>query len=256
MHPGLTMRNEMMKWVLLGACLGCTISTPAQTNVLPQPFVNSLGMTFLAVPQTKTLMCLWETRVRDYEAFVKNAGLTWPQPEFAQGPDHPAVKVSWNDAVAFCQWLTERERKAGKLTDSQSYRLPTDVEWSLAVGLKDKPGATPQEKDRKIPGVYPWGPQWPPPKGAGNFAASLGVDSFEKTAPVGSFKPNPHGFYDLSGNVWEWCDDLYDGQSGQRVLRGGSWSIEGSDYLLSSRRFFYDPGQGNAYFGFRVVLAE
>ncbi len=58
-------------------------------------------MPFIPVPESKTLMCIWETRVRDYEAFAKNTGSQWTKPDFAQGPDHPAVNVSWNDAMAF-----------------------------------------------------------------------------------------------------------------------------------------------------------
>ena len=167
------------------------------------------------------------------------------------------MNVSWNDAMAFCRWLTEKEQKAGKLKENQRYRLPTDAEWSLAVGLKDEKGATPKDKDEKIPGVYPWGRQWPPPKGAGNFAGSLGVDNFEETAPVGSFKLNEQGFYDLSGNVWEWCDDSYDGRSDNRVLRGGSWSVGVSRYLLSScRNHYYVPGDRSAYYGFRVMVMD
>ncbi len=109
--------------------------------------------------------------------------------------------MSWDDAKAFCQWLTKKEWNEGKLRASQGYRLPTDVEWSLVVGLPKESGATPPDKDSRIKGVYPWGNQWPPPKGAGNYNPELAVDSFEKTAPVGSFAANRYGLHDLGGNV-------------------------------------------------------
>ena len=220
-----------------------------------KPWENSLGMRFVPVVGTQVLFCIWETRVQDYEVFVKAKGLKWETPGFAQGPTHPVVLVRWEEAQAFCGWLTEQERTAGLLGQGQSYRLPTDLEWSAAVGLPQESGATPKEKDMGIKGVYPWGTQWPPPKGAGNYASSLKVDDFEYTSPVGSFSANQHGLYDLGGNVWEWCEDFYDGKSGTRVLRGGSWRNFGPDGLLSSNRDRDGPVRRNYDIGFRVVLA-
>ena len=85
--------------------------------------------------------------------------------------NHPVLNVSWNDATAYCRWLTMTERGAGKLPSGFEYRLPTDVEWSEAVGIGGKEtGATPRDKNAKVENVYPWGTQFPPPPGAGNFA--------------------------------------------------------------------------------------
>lgn len=115
--------------------------------------------------------------------------------------------------------------------------------------------------------MYPWGTQWPPPRGAGNYAdetakwafPNWGViegydDGYATTSPVGSFQANRFGLHDLGGNVWEWCEDFYDGQSGARVLRGASWYSHDPGNLLSSYRV-YDPPEYRSYiFGFRVVL--
>lgn len=159
-----------------------------------QPWANSLGMMFVPIPGTAALFCIWKTRVQDFESFANSTGYdatadmfsfrphrigrkdfrgcgdTWKSPGFSQGPTYPVVGVSWNDAKAFCQWLTDKERRERRITAGQSYRLPTDAEWSVAVGLPPEVGNLPKEKDGKIKGVYPWGSQWPPPVGAGNYA--------------------------------------------------------------------------------------
>jgi hypothetical protein len=225
--------------------------------VLPvaQSHANSLGMKFVPVKGTGVLFSIWDTRVQDYQAFVKATGRAWPKPGFAQGPTHPAVNVSWNDAQAFCAWLTKQGRREGRLPAGQYYRLPTDAEWSVAVGLGEEPGTTPAEKDMKIKEVYPWGRPWPPPRGAGNYNKSLNVDDYEYTSPVGSFAANEFGLYDMGGNVWQWCEDLYQPGSVGRVLRGASWIFSGPVPLLSSSRYIYDPGLYNGNFGFRCVLA-
>ncbi|MBM3880504.1 MAG: hypothetical protein FJ387_12445, partial [Verrucomicrobia bacterium] len=220
------------------------------------PWENSLGMRFVPVPGTEVLFSVWQTRVRDYAAFVKATGREWEKPGFEQGAEHPAVNVSWEDGMEFCEWLTKKERGAGLLMTGQEYRLPADAEWSWAVGIGDREGGgTPAEKSMKLGGVYPWGTQWPPPKGAGNYDPGLKVDDFEYTSPVGSFKPSEHGLYDLGGNVWEWCEDCYDGRSGARVLRGGSWNNNDRDNLLSSSRRNGSPDRRFGSYGFRVVLA-
>ncbi len=229
------------------------------------PFVNSLGMRFVPVPikdgptnGQRVLFGIWDVRVQDYAAFATETKREWPKPDFQQGPTHPAVLVNWEDATAFCAWLTERERNAGTLAANERYRLPTDHEWSCAAGLGDREDAakTPAEKDQKIKGVFPWGDQWPPPKGVGNLLAIDGYDDgFANTSPVGSFPANQFGLYDISGNVWQLCDDWYDGDALERVMRGGSFTNYSGRHLLSSFRDHHPSSMRLVDHGFRIVLA-
>jgi formylglycine-generating enzyme required for sulfatase activity len=174
---------------------------------------------------------------------------------FKQEDTHPVVKVSWNEAQAFCEWLTKKELAEGKIKAGQKYRLPTDAEWSVAVGLGKEKGNTPKEKNRGIKDVYPWGKEWPPPKGAGNYGESLNVDNYEYTSPVGSFAANKLGLHDMGDNVLEWCEDWYDPAiKAFRVLRGASWGDGGPGTLLSSDRVIGTPDFRRNNVGFRCVL--
>jgi formylglycine-generating enzyme required for sulfatase activity len=217
-------------------------------------------MKFVPVPGTEVSFCIWETRVKDYAAYAAaNAGVDGSWKNFGRGfkqeDTHPVVNVSWNDAQAFCEWLTKKEMAAGKIKMGQKYRLPTDAEWSVAVGLGKEKGNTPEEKQFGIKGVYPWGKEWPPPKAAGNYSESLKVDKFDYTAPVGSFASNKDGLHDLGGNVWEWCEDKYSPTSSFGVLRGASWGHDRYPaYLLSSYRLNGTPDSRNINIGFRCVL--
>jgi len=231
-------------------------------------FVNSLGMRFVPVPGAGVQFSIWETRVRDYDVFAGENPSVDPEwkdgfDEGVQTGDHPVANVSWDDAVAFCTWLTERERRAGLIDGSQVYRLPTDTEWSWAIGVAELEASsgTPGEE---IPGVYPWGSEWPPPQGAGNYQGEEGGrstalegyrDDFPFTAPVGSFSANEHGLYDLSGNVWEWCQDWFEDAKERRMLRGSSFYDSSETGLLSTRRYGAYPDSRRNIRGFRCVLA-
>ena len=223
------------------------------------------------VPIGIVQISIWETRVQDYETFARATSHAYEPADFPQGPTHPVVKVNWFDANAFCKWLTAKEHDDNLLADRQFYRLPTDLEWSSAVGLADESGATPQARDGKIKNEFPWGKQWPPPAGAGNYADRSAKrrggavienynDNYATTAPVGSFKPNSLGIYDLGGNVWEWCADSYKGNSSPAgrdwgVLRGGSWATSNRTELQSSYRNVVDRSERDVIYGFRCVLA-
>ena len=245
-----------------------TPKRPAAPVVVAKPETTakffSLGMKFVPVPGTKVLFSIWDTRVQDYQAFVTATGRAWEKPGFEQGPTHPAVNVSWEDAKAFCAWLTEQERHAGTLTSSQEYRLPTDLEWSAAVGLENETGRTPQARNGKVLGIYPWGTEWPPPRGAGNYDEKMNVDDFAKTSPVGSFATNRFGLYDMGGNVWQWCEDSYEGYSGGNLIhRGASYKTKplksrpDGFILLSSYRSarIHSLNSRVDDVGFRCVLA-
>jgi formylglycine-generating enzyme required for sulfatase activity len=242
-------------------------------------WTNSLGMIFVPVPHTPVSFSIYETRVKDFAAFAathpKLDGTNWNHALYhgvtpvSTGPDDPVVNVSCNDAKAFCVWLTGAERHVGKISPQESYRLATDAEWSWAVGIGDREtGATPREKSAKLENIYPWGTQYPPPAGAGNFAdlAALNYftnwphidgynDGFVTTSPVGSFTPNALGLYDLAGNAMEWCDDFYDASQKQGVLRGGAWINCGPRSLWSSGRNHTAPNHYSVATGFRCVLA-
>lgn len=184
------------------------------------------------------------------------------------------VCVSYLDAEAFCAWLTKRDRAAGTIPQTASYRLPTDSEWSRAVGGSE----------------FPWGDTFPPGSEDGNYSgteAMVGVlagfsddlvktgrrDSAARTATVGLFKENRFGLHDMGGNVAEWCSTWYtadlnedavkeafpllkDDKGGKtyRVLRGGSWRDYSASLLLSSFRISGHPGDRNDDGGFRLVL--
>lgn len=277
-----------------------------------QPYENSLGMKFVPVPITggptggmPVLFSVWETRLRDFTQFIeesgrdmkkgwaadtvesdgkgdwnwKQAGGDWRDPHFPEGAkqteDHPVVCVSWEDAVAFSEWLTGREHKAGRLPAEWRYRLPSDHEWSCAVGIGGEENAsqTPEAKAGKIKKVYPWGKAWPPPRGAGNYCGEesrIGVtsgtswsviegyrDRAPRTSVAGQYEANELGVYDLGGNVWEWCEDKYKAGETSRVLRGASWSwnFNFPDYLLASYRNYTAPTYRAGNYGFRVVVA-
>jgi formylglycine-generating enzyme required for sulfatase activity len=239
-----------------GSAAGQDSGARPQGSVAASPtncFENSLGMRFVPVPGSKAWFSIWETRVRDYAAFRSETERPWTEPSFGQGPDHPIVNVSWEDAEIFCRWLTKKELQTGRLHGKDRFRLPSDAEWSLAVGLRLEQGQTPEDR-MKTAMVWPWGYYWPPRVGDGNFAQELKVDTFSQTSPVGSFKTSPIGLYDLAGNVWEWCEDWYNETHVTRVLRGGSFNDSLPLYLLSNYRFSGTMNLSNDDIGFRVVL--
>lgn len=228
------------------------------------------GATDSATTGTTLLFATTETTLSIYKQFVEATGRTWPATNFNQAPNHPAVNVSWDDAFAFCAWLTERERAAGRLPPEASHRLPSDHEWSCAIGIGEQETAvqSPKEKRAEIPSVFPWGKAWPPPPRSGNFADESaergGVvtkfiegydDGFEHTNPVEAFTPNALGIFGLGDNVSEWCADWYDPDKQEdRTLRGASWVDNDERYLLSSFRGMSKPAQRFSAYGFRCVI--
>jgi serine/threonine protein kinase/formylglycine-generating enzyme required for sulfatase activity len=253
-----------------------------------KPWSNSLEMKF--VPMGQIHFAVWQTRVHDFEAFVGATGydatggmssvvtqngfklnsLSWKAPGFVQTKDDPVVGVSWEDAGQFCDWLTRKERAEGILSAFQRYRLPTDAEWSSAVGLKRETGGSPEERSGGVKNVYPWGNQFPPPNDVSNYAGSesrTGTpqnwaviagyhDVYPRTGPVSAFAPNPEGISSLGGNVWEWCEDKYKTGLNWRTLRGGSWATSRAEETLSSYRRGYAPYFRSDDVGFRCVIAS
>jgi formylglycine-generating enzyme required for sulfatase activity len=199
-------------------------------------------------------------RAFDGKEFVQKPEFTWKNLHFVQTDEHPVVVVSWNDAVAFCAWLSKKEGK--------TYRLPTEAEWEYACrgGTKTRFSTGDKEDDLKA---------------AGNVAdaalkakwadATWAVgwdDGFAFTAPVGKFKANAFGLYDMHGNVWEWCSDWYgEGYYGKspgadpqgpadgkdRVARGGAWSTQ-PKFCRCAYRDWHEPGYRSDCVGFRVVV--
>jgi formylglycine-generating enzyme required for sulfatase activity len=162
-----------------------------------------------------------------------------------EGPNYAASYVSWNDAVAYCEKLSEKE--------SVTYRLPTEAEWEYACRAETKTTWSFGDDEASL-GDYAWHDK---------NAYDIDVRGAHQ---VGLKKPNAFGLYDMHGNVYEWCHDYYGvdyykqsrendptgpSSGSSRVLRGGSWYGNSRFTRSASRRWFgarrYD------FFGFRLV---
>jgi formylglycine-generating enzyme required for sulfatase activity len=204
------------------------------------------------------LLGRYEVTQGQYEAVMHKNPST-----FKKGSDYPVEQMSWMDAKEFCTQL--KTILPIELRAKMSFRLPTDEEWSIAVGLPEQSGRIPEEKSKKIRDIYPWGTEWPPPTNGGNYSDSInkrvygaafvpGIhDGFADTAPVGSFPSNQFGLFDMGGNVWEWCEDWEDDEMNVRVVRGAAFFTTAEDQIISSYRG-RPPIIRNFASGFRVRL--
>lgn len=233
--------------------------------VFNKPWENSLRMKF--VPLGNAMIAGTETRRSDFAAFAQS---TNQPPVDGRGLDGdgnlPVTFVSRSEAEQFCRWLTDRERAKGLLEPDQEYRLPSDDEWSMAANLPREKGATPAERSTRIEGVYPWGFNPIPVAKTGNFfdlkADPTGKhsiprydDGYAEAAPVGLFRPDSRGVYDLAGNVWEWVADAWAASPDEGVVRGGSYTTRERLELLASYRRKVAVNHRLPDVGFRVILS-
>ena len=159
---------------------------------------------------------------------------------------HPVVLVRYDDALAYCAWLSE--------TSGRIVRLPTEAEWEKAAR-----GATEGLR-------YPWGNDIDPSRG--NYLADAAAKRQRGTRPTGTYPPNAYGLYDVIGNVWEWVSDWYAADSyglaeerdprgpesgSMRIVRGGSWVNDDGAMLRCAYRHKVPPDTYAYSIGFRIV---
>ena len=221
----------MIEWRAVGglvvcAVLGAAVAAGAQApGEVFRDCPECPGMVVL--PGGNLAMGRYEVTVGEYRAFASatgggagggceaiGAGDSWRNPGLPQTDRHPVVCMSWDDAREYLSWLSQ--------TAGAAYRLPTEAEWLRAAAGSE----------------------------GGCFERLTGSRG---TCPVGSHGSNPLGLSDMLGNAWEWMDDCWEGDCGQRVLWGGSWDFYAVNLLnphgqgrnFTSARFYEN--------GFRVV---
>jgi len=261
-HDGLSNERPVHQVYLDGYWLGKVPVTVGQFK----EFVNETGY----VTDAEKGRGSWQFWNGDW---VVRLDGNWKNPYFEQGEDHPVVSISWNDAMAYCQWLSERS--------GLTFKLPTAAQWEKGARGTDER-------------MYPWGNEIP----NGSFANYADIhywrkygdarqpdqkidDGFTETSPVGNYLrgASPYGLLDMAGNVWEWCYDVYDrnyysvsphknplgpsdsGKSDrERVNRGGgSWTDRsghitprGGHNLRSAARAGDEQNSSDDHMGFRI----
>jgi formylglycine-generating enzyme required for sulfatase activity len=185
-----------------------------------------------------------------FQAFTRAAKYALPLGLPRDRDAHPVVNVTWDDAAAFCRWLST--------STGRTFRLPTEAEWEKAARGTDGR-------------LYPWGNLWDPARLNCQPAPAATVGT---TTPVGRYSPagdSPYGAADMSGNVWEWCSDWFDGQMYARraarpardpqgpstgpgyVARGGAFNSSAKQVRTAHRNWYY-PDDRRPDLGFRFVV--
>jgi len=209
----------------------------------------------------------YEATFNEYDAFCNVTGKSKPSDSGWGRERRPVINVSWWDAIAYCNWLSEKEKlpKAyddkGNFLDNNErittdpsnvvgYRLPTEAEWEYAA-----------KGGKKSMGYKYSGSNSP------DSVAWYDWNSGNKTQEVGKKAPNELGLYDMSGNVWEWCSDWWDSSyyskspttnpysstaGSARVGRGGSWNYDATRVRVA-RRGYSSPPDTRYYLGFRIA---
>lgn len=175
-----------------------------------------------------------------------------------EGDDVAATYVNWDEAMDFCRRFTNRERKAGRLTDGWEYTLPTEAQWERGCRAATDTKFSFGDDETKL-GEYAW-----------VRANSMDVDE-SYAHPVGRKKPNPWGLHDMHGNAYEWCRDWYSQtlpggrdpevtegnprtEGDYRILRGGGWTV-GAVFCRSASRHANSPSFRFHGSGFRVACS-
>jgi formylglycine-generating enzyme required for sulfatase activity len=209
-------RIRKMVLLLFGlsiSLLGCAQKTEKDSLIKPA-MVKVSGGTFMMgqndgeadekpvheVTISDFLIGKFEVTVSEYSVFCDATGRPMPtEPEWGWIDSHPIINTSWEDAMAFINWLNDET--------SDSYRLPSEAELEFVI------------REGGQPGIYPWGNGLPKNENIAdesfkNKTSSTRIwqnynDEYPYTAPVGSFPPNKLGVHDINGNIWEWCSDWY-----------------------------------------------
>jgi sulfatase modifying factor 1 len=258
-------------------CQADSTGVPAKVDTNRSKISNSIGMELIRIRAGKFLMgsplneegryddeCqhevnlsrdfylgAYDVTVADFSKFVSDTGYrteaerahernTWKHPKFPQNDNYPVVMVSWNDAVAFCEWLTTKE--------GSHYRLPTEAEWEYTcrAGTKTRFNLGDAKEALDSAGWY--------------------NDPKNEAHEVGQKRANAWGLYDMHGNVWQWCSDRYGPypvgpvtdphgpeKGDERVCRGGSWMSVPPRNCRSALRGHGLPSARDGDGGFRVV---
>ncbi|MDD1421218.1 bifunctional serine/threonine-protein kinase/formylglycine-generating enzyme family protein [Dolichospermum sp. ST_sed1] len=246
-------RNESAKYFTEDLGNGVTlemVEIPGGTFIMGSP-ENQAGWLLDERPQHQVtvpsfFMAKYELTQAQYQAIMGS------NPSRFKGNNRPVERVSWNNAVAFCQRLSQKTQK--------NYRLPSEAEWEYACRAGT---TTPFYFGESI------NPELVNYNGNYTYGSAPKGQYRQQTTDVGSFPPNAFGLYDMHGNVWEWCLDDYignysdapkdgnalTGQSGLKMGRGGSW-VNNPQYCRSASRNSYtrdERGNLNYLIGFRVA---
>ena len=194
----------------------------------------------VAIPSSDTIKPFWmdttEVTVGQFKKFLAESdhpfsGDLWKDIyQYSPADSHPMIYVDWHDATAYAKWV-------GK-------RLTTEEEWDWAArgGLVNK--------------KYSWGNDESLARDYANYFGTGGKDKwYYTTAPVGRFKSNGYGLYDMTGNAFEWCQDWYDSDKDYKVLRGGSWLFF-IDTMFVALRVRNRPSDRINHNGLRCVLGS
>ena len=202
----------------------------------------------------------YEVTQAQYEAVMtgNSSSLSATPSQWPNNPNRPVEKVSWTDVQVFLTRLNAAEKTGGRLPGGWSYILPTESQWEYAC----RAGTTT---------AYSWGNNIDSSRANYNWDGNSTTGSdFKQTRDVGQYGPNPWGFFDMHGNVWEWNSDWYQAayptgnpvvdpfgpmSGSSRSRRGGSWEYEG-EVLRSANRSTFNPSNKDSKVGFRLAYKD